>query len=248
MTTPTREHSSSKVHIKEAARYNSQAKQYETNKVERREVIGAILRLMTFRDTDTAIVLDDVGVESSKVIAANTTLGAKQIIVINYGDTKKLAAMRKDAKGTATVVSGDAHHFVHTLPAPTTSFARLYDADFCCCATTILDGGSIQAVIPRMPLDEPSILALTFSGRNNCKHKASDPATHISDVVKATAERHGLRVSSNIFLTKKILYLVVFLCVGCTGVCTRLWTHACRHLPAYAAARYESTISSQCPC
>lgn len=205
--------SGSRAKPREAARYQSSAKQHEANKVERRHVLGALLRLLDLKRADgaKAVVLDDVGVESSKVVAASTPLAPADIVVFNYGDASKLRRMQRDARGIATVLQGDAHHAMHLLPPEFSGELCLFDGDFCGCATTILDGGSIQAAVPRMSQERPSVLALTYSGRNNCKHKADDPDDHIFAVVKASAERHGLQAALVYEHVYGLMHAIIFL-------------------------------------
>jgi hypothetical protein len=179
--------------LQQDARYASEAKQHEANKVERRAVLGILASMLSLTPSDMAVVLDDVGVESSRTIKHSTPLPPTNIIVFNYGSPGKIADMRAAARGVATVLEADAHHAMHLLPDHATGRVCIADCDFCCSATTILDGGSIQAVVPRMPSNKASVLALTYSRRNCCKHKAATPEDHIAFVVKLTAHRHGLR-------------------------------------------------------
>lgn len=171
-----------------ACAYDSEAKRACTHKAAQNAVLGALAAHIGVGKGERAIVLDDDDMASSRALAERAAMARRDIVVVNFGADDKLEGMRNH--GVATVVAGDAHHDIHTLPPD--GKLRVAYLDFCCTADEIVDGGTIPATIARMAKGKPCLLAVTFSRRNSRKFKLPQPA-HMLEVVAKAARTHGMR-------------------------------------------------------
>lgn len=168
--------------------YDSEAKRACMHKAAQNAVLGALAAHIGVGTSERAIVLDDDDMASSRALTEHAAMASRNIVVVNFGADDKLASMRRH--GVATVVAGDAHHDIHTLPSD--GKLRVAYLDFCCTADEIVDGGTIPAAIARMAKSKPCLLAVTFARRNSRKFKLPQPA-HMLEVVAKAARTHGMR-------------------------------------------------------
>jgi hypothetical protein len=191
MTRNTR-HATKTKHV--ASTYKSQQKQTSEEKTTFNRFVTILTRLVVknVRKTDIAVVLDDLGANSSKAVRNGTQgkLDSRHIFIANNQSPEHVARIQDDACGIATVKQ---KHMAVMLQDLRGRHVRVAIVDACCSGRTLSEGGDLAFAASRMSNEDHSILVVTYCARDNA-HGAKSLWKTLNDT-QASLERTTTRVS-----------------------------------------------------
>jgi hypothetical protein len=174
-------------------RYDSLFKLNDLNKKKFNRIVGHVVEILKLRERDKALVLDDLGVATSKAVRKGAAaLSCRDVLICNMGDDAKIAAMTEEARDIARICPGHAEIILPRKGKMLRDKLRVVAFDACGTATTVEQSGALQASIALMPNNQNSFISITFCTRKNARHAARDPVASLKHCINLQAQKRGL--------------------------------------------------------